>query len=170
MMTSICPFSKNRKICKLWCRKFRVIRHQQTKSKSQVTTMNFFIFTLLERLGSWWELNLVDSNLTILNLYRLPKAAVITHSRYIYIASAIHKVADFKDQDIFYSPLPLYHTAAGCMVKSNEIKDRKTKQLNFTFVLYSQSVKCWSLDRLSSSARSSPLQLSSPTAPSTMQR
>jgi solute carrier family 27 (fatty acid transporter), member 1/4 len=45
----------------------------------------------------------------------LPKAAVITHNRYIYIASAIHKVADFWDNDIFYSPLPLYHTACGCM-------------------------------------------------------
>lgn len=45
----------------------------------------------------------------------LPKAAVITHSRYIYIAAAIHKVADFWDDDRFYSPLPLYHTACGCM-------------------------------------------------------
>lgn len=45
----------------------------------------------------------------------MPKAAVITHSRYIYIAAAIHKVADFRDEDVFYSPLPLYHTAAGCM-------------------------------------------------------
>ncbi|CRK92993.1 CLUMA_CG006481, isoform A [Clunio marinus] len=45
----------------------------------------------------------------------LPKAAVITHSRYIYIASAIHIVADFWDKDVFYSPLPLYHTACGCM-------------------------------------------------------
>lgn len=45
----------------------------------------------------------------------LPKAAVITHSRYIYIASAIHRVADFKDNDVYYSPLPLYHTACGCM-------------------------------------------------------
>lgn len=45
----------------------------------------------------------------------LPKAAVITHSRYIYIASAIHHVADFWNKDVFYSPLPLYHTACGCM-------------------------------------------------------
>lgn len=45
----------------------------------------------------------------------LPKAAVITHSRYIYIAAAIHKVADFHDDDVYYSPLPLYHTACGCM-------------------------------------------------------
>jgi solute carrier family 27 fatty acid transporter 1/4 len=45
----------------------------------------------------------------------LPKAAVITHSRFIYIAAAIHKVADFWDDDVYYSPLPLYHTACGCM-------------------------------------------------------
>ena len=45
----------------------------------------------------------------------LPKAAVITHSRYIYIASAIHVVANFKDDDVYYSPLPLYHTACGVM-------------------------------------------------------
>ena len=45
----------------------------------------------------------------------LPKAAVITHNRYIYIAAAIHIVADFKPGDTFYSPLPLYHTACGCM-------------------------------------------------------
>lgn len=45
----------------------------------------------------------------------LPKAAVITHSRYIYIAAAIHRVADFWDKDVYYSPLPLYHTACGCM-------------------------------------------------------
>lgn len=45
----------------------------------------------------------------------LPKAAVITHSRYIYIAAAIKFVSLFRDDDIFYSPLPLYHTACGCM-------------------------------------------------------
>jgi solute carrier family 27 (fatty acid transporter), member 1/4 len=45
----------------------------------------------------------------------LPKAAVITHNRYIYIAAAIHRVAGFKENDTFYSPLPLYHTACGCM-------------------------------------------------------
>lgn len=45
----------------------------------------------------------------------LPKAAVISHNRYIYIAAAIHIVADFRPEDTFYSPLPLYHTACGCM-------------------------------------------------------
>ncbi|XP_065172047.1 long-chain fatty acid transport protein 4, partial [Atheta coriaria] len=45
----------------------------------------------------------------------LPKAAVITNSRYIFIAAAIHWLARFKDSDRFYTPLPLYHTAGGCM-------------------------------------------------------
>lgn len=45
----------------------------------------------------------------------LPKAAVITHSRYIFIAVGIHYIADFKTKDIFYNPLPLYHTAGGVM-------------------------------------------------------
>lgn len=45
----------------------------------------------------------------------LPKAAVITHSRYIFIAAAIHFMANFQPDDIFYTPLPLYHTAGGVM-------------------------------------------------------
>ncbi|XP_076270843.1 fatty acid transport protein 1 [Rhynchophorus ferrugineus] len=45
----------------------------------------------------------------------LPKAAVISTSRYIFIAAAMHWVRDFRTSDRFYSPLPLYHTAGGCM-------------------------------------------------------
>ncbi|KAI8037454.1 hypothetical protein M5D96_009599 [Drosophila gunungcola] len=45
----------------------------------------------------------------------LPKAAVITHSRYFFIAAGIHYTLGFKDQDVFYTPLPLYHTAGGVM-------------------------------------------------------
>lgn len=45
----------------------------------------------------------------------LPKAAIITHSRYIFIAAGIHYVANFQKDDIFYTPLPLYHTAGGVM-------------------------------------------------------
>lgn len=45
----------------------------------------------------------------------LPKAAVITHSRYIFIAAGIHYMANFQPDDIFYTPLPLYHTAGGVM-------------------------------------------------------
>lgn len=45
----------------------------------------------------------------------MPKAAVITHARYVFIAAAIHHVAAFRDEDIFYTALPLYHTAGGVM-------------------------------------------------------
>ncbi|XP_043274832.1 long-chain fatty acid transport protein 4 isoform X2 [Venturia canescens] len=45
----------------------------------------------------------------------LPKAAVITNSRFMFIASAIHYLAAFRDNDRFYTPLPLYHTAGGIM-------------------------------------------------------
>lgn len=45
----------------------------------------------------------------------LSKAAVISHSRYIFIAGGIHYVAGFRFNDIFYTPLPLYHTAGGVM-------------------------------------------------------
>lgn len=45
----------------------------------------------------------------------LPKAAVITNSRFIFIASAIHWLSGFKCSDRYYTPLPLYHTAGGCM-------------------------------------------------------
>lgn len=45
----------------------------------------------------------------------LPKAAVITHSRYTFLAGAIAYLAWFRNDDIFYTPLPLYHTAGGAM-------------------------------------------------------
>ncbi|KAG5896525.1 hypothetical protein JTB14_020498 [Gonioctena quinquepunctata] len=45
----------------------------------------------------------------------LPKAAVINASRYIFIAAAMHCLCDFSPSDTFYTPLPLYHTAGGCM-------------------------------------------------------
>lgn len=45
----------------------------------------------------------------------LPKAAVITNARYIFIVGAIHWLSNFKHSDRFYTPLPLYHTAGGCM-------------------------------------------------------
>ncbi|XP_053989460.1 long-chain fatty acid transport protein 4-like [Hylaeus volcanicus] len=45
----------------------------------------------------------------------LPKAAVITNARYMFIATGIFMMAQFKSTDRFYTPLPLYHTAAGAM-------------------------------------------------------
>lgn len=71
----------------------------------------------------------------------LPKAAVISHSRYvtlsnkfmglcrgfqinlisnnicryIFITAGIHYALNFKSKDVYYTPLPLYHTAGGVM-------------------------------------------------------
>ncbi|XP_066141587.1 long-chain fatty acid transport protein 4 isoform X1 [Euwallacea fornicatus] len=45
----------------------------------------------------------------------LPKAAVISTSRYFFIAGAMHWLGGFRSSDRFYCPLPLYHTAGGCM-------------------------------------------------------
>lgn len=45
----------------------------------------------------------------------LPKAAVISNSRYIFIVVGIYHMAGFKGSDRFYTSLPLYHTAGGCM-------------------------------------------------------
>ncbi|EDW60625.2 long-chain fatty acid transport protein 1 isoform X1 [Drosophila virilis] len=45
----------------------------------------------------------------------LPKAAVITHARYFFIAAGIHYTLGFRANDVFYTPLPLYHTAGGIM-------------------------------------------------------
>ncbi|KAH3802805.1 hypothetical protein DPMN_156489 [Dreissena polymorpha] len=43
----------------------------------------------------------------------LPKAAIFSHSRFYYMASAVHRMLGLTDQDILYDPLPLYHTAEG---------------------------------------------------------
>ncbi|CAK9807301.1 Long-chain fatty acid transport protein 4 [Anthophora plagiata] len=45
----------------------------------------------------------------------LPKAAVITNSRYMFMATGIYMMVPFKNSDRIYTPLPLYHTAGGAM-------------------------------------------------------
>ncbi|XP_014205058.1 long-chain fatty acid transport protein 4 [Copidosoma floridanum] len=45
----------------------------------------------------------------------LPKAAVITNSRFMFIAGGIYHIGGFRSSDRFYTPLPLYHTAGGVM-------------------------------------------------------
>ncbi|XP_045542793.1 long-chain fatty acid transport protein 4 [Papilio machaon] len=42
----------------------------------------------------------------------LPKAAVISNSRFVFMASAIHHMR-LQSSDTIYCPLPLYHTAGG---------------------------------------------------------
>uniref|UniRef100_A0A1B6CWE8 long-chain-fatty-acid--CoA ligase n=1 Tax=Clastoptera arizonana TaxID=38151 RepID=A0A1B6CWE8_9HEMI len=45
----------------------------------------------------------------------LPKAAVITHARFVFLAGAIGYQVGFRTNDRYYTPLPLYHTAGGTM-------------------------------------------------------
>lgn len=40
---------------------------------------------------------------------------LFVYFRYIFIAAAIHWLCKFRRSDVFYTPLPLYHTAGGCM-------------------------------------------------------
>jgi acyl-CoA synthetase (AMP-forming)/AMP-acid ligase II len=37
------------------------------------------------------------------------------YPRFVFIVAGIHYVSAFKSEDVFYTPLPLYHTAGGIM-------------------------------------------------------
>uniref|UniRef100_A0A0X3NLB8 Long-chain-fatty-acid--CoA ligase n=1 Tax=Schistocephalus solidus TaxID=70667 RepID=A0A0X3NLB8_SCHSO len=45
----------------------------------------------------------------------LPKAAIITLTRYIFMNSAIAYFSRLRQDDVVYTPLPLYHTAGGIL-------------------------------------------------------
>ncbi|XP_072936361.1 long-chain fatty acid transport protein 4-like [Epargyreus clarus] len=45
----------------------------------------------------------------------LPKAAVISPSRMVFMASGVHYLGFLKRKDIVYCPMPLYHSAGGCI-------------------------------------------------------
>lgn len=49
----------------------------------------------------------------------MPKAAVITHLRYMFMAVAVHEMVGIRSTDIIYNPLPLYHTAGGILGVGN---------------------------------------------------
>lgn len=61
----------------------------------------------------------------------LPKAAVITNSRYIFMTNACNVMTAMDDSDVLYDPLPLYHTAGGivglgqCVVNGLTVAIRK---------------------------------------------
>lgn len=98
--------------------------YQYNDEKSDIADKSILNLNELLETASKTDVNVTASKDThhgqLLYIYTsgttgLPKAAVITHSRYIFIAAAIHFVAKFKSDDIFYTPLPLYHTAGGVM-------------------------------------------------------
>ncbi|XP_028039800.1 long-chain fatty acid transport protein 4-like [Bombyx mandarina] len=45
----------------------------------------------------------------------LPKAAVISPSRMVFMASGVHYLGGLRKNDIMYCPMPLYHSAGGCI-------------------------------------------------------
>ncbi|XP_074653817.1 long-chain fatty acid transport protein 4-like [Tubulanus polymorphus] len=45
----------------------------------------------------------------------LPKAAVVAHSRYFYMADMVNRMFGVRHDDIVYDMLPLYHTAGGVL-------------------------------------------------------
>ena len=49
----------------------------------------------------------------------LPKAAVLKHSRFMFAVYALFTMTLLSEDDVLYSPLPMYHTAAGAMVTGN---------------------------------------------------
>ena len=46
----------------------------------------------------------------------LPKAATVKHSRFLFAVYALFHGLVITEEDVLYSPLPMYHTAAGLMV------------------------------------------------------
>jgi len=46
----------------------------------------------------------------------LPKAATVRHSRFLFAMYALFEGLVLNEQEVLYSPLPMYHTAAGLMV------------------------------------------------------
>ena len=46
----------------------------------------------------------------------LPKAANVKHSRFLFAVYALFHGLVIKEEDVLYSALPMYHTAAGLMV------------------------------------------------------
>lgn len=45
----------------------------------------------------------------------LPKAAVMTHCRFMFMVCSTYKVLHFTENDVVYDPMPLYHTAGGLL-------------------------------------------------------
>lgn len=49
----------------------------------------------------------------------LPKAAVLKHSRFLFAVYALYTMTHLSEEEVLYSPLPMYHTAAGALVTGN---------------------------------------------------
>lgn len=56
----------------------------------------------------------------------LPKAAILKHSRFMFAVYALFCMTGLFESDNIYSPLPMYHTAAGAMVTGNAMCEGPT--------------------------------------------
>lgn len=56
----------------------------------------------------------------------LPKAAILKHSRFMFAVYALFCMTELSESDNLYSPLPMYHTAAGAMVTGNAMCEGPT--------------------------------------------
>ncbi|XP_072176676.1 long-chain fatty acid transport protein 4-like [Diadema setosum] len=63
----------------------------------------------------------------------LPKAAIITHSRLLFMAKSIAVSFDIRSDEVIYCALPLYHSAAGCLGAGQIIINGATMALRKKF-------------------------------------
>lgn len=63
----------------------------------------------------------------------LPKAAVMTHARFIFMALGTAKTLKFRDDDVIYTSLPLYHTAGGLLGVGQALLNGNTVVLRSKF-------------------------------------
>lgn len=70
----------------------------------------------------------------------LPKAAVITNMRFMFMALGIRYMAAITENDIIYDPLPLYHSAGAivgvgqCVLKGTTVVIRKKFSASYFWV------------------------------------
>ncbi|XP_017070492.2 long-chain fatty acid transport protein 4 [Drosophila eugracilis] len=63
----------------------------------------------------------------------LPKAAVITNLRYLFMSAGSYYMLKMSSEDVVYNPLPLYHTAGGIVGVGNAILNGSTVVLRKKF-------------------------------------
>ncbi|XP_060518623.1 long-chain fatty acid transport protein 4-like [Cylas formicarius] len=51
----------------------------------------------------------------------LPKAAVISNTRFMFIVIGVHAMVGIKGDDVYYNPLPLYHSAGGMVAAGQTV-------------------------------------------------
>lgn len=56
----------------------------------------------------------------------LPKAAIIKSQRFMFTVYALYSMTKLTENDVLYSPLPMYHTSAGAMATGNAMMEGLT--------------------------------------------